>query len=442
MATINITPIPYNGGTIDLTSRRDLTAVHLGAGKIVVLYGQSNPNMIFAHVVNTAGLNSASPTSANGPQFAFVSTASVGSRVRAWRMSPTRLMVLMGTDLRVLELDGSDNITMRAAAAVNFHSVSNLWSPLVGSSNDATYDASGGGTITAIAVSTEAVLFGRRPASGGSFTFNRVVFDPVADTLTISASLMTGFELPTGQNGGSRLRMADVPGSTNKMVYATASYANTTAANRGTYSPRTGYVYLVNDQGMYTRNYNITGKMSGNNNTTDAAGSRQIHFIMPRSESELVGFHDGRSLTFHRGSTPIAVPTSSNISTNRSGEWATGSVTFASTGADSMVTNAIMMDDNHFLITMTAPIPNTESGGAIKSANGTAMVQYFRVGKIIDSNFIMSNDANYTDNELGEPLNIDQDPLLWKIDNTTYAYLTKADATSNNMQIVVRSIYG
>ena len=443
MASTTITPIPYGSGTIDLAQQKDITTVFMGNNKFVNFYAQSNPNIVYAHVVNVSGLNGGTASATNGPQFAFPSPA---ARVRAWRMSDTRLMVLLGNDLRVLEIDGQDNIAMRSASLINYCTVP-LWRGANGAASTSytseilTDIHQGAGLVVHRNTDTSMFVvmkanatpyssFNSSVSSSGLFV---VTFDPVADTLTsvkTNSLSETGFPQPQYGNSSSQgygivghahVRFADIPNSENKLIYMIGANSGNATITRIARSP---YLYWA---GVVTPTGQITLlPTTGIPTTSYTADTPHITAVMPLGDNKYLGFTDARSFLYHNGT-----------------QWSSSRTIFASSGAEAFVTGAYAIDDTYFAITFAEAPVNTATGSFRDTLNLLAANQYIRIVRYVDQNFAEVSPATetYTNFSMGVPLNI-EGKFMEKIGPNTLAYYTKSSATATDARINIRSIFG
>lgn len=443
MPTTTVTPIPVNSGTLTLKNRSDMTYVHMGAGKFLMFYSQRNPNLVYAYVVNVTGLNTASPASTNGPQFAFPSS---NGNVRAWKMAANRVLVLLGNDLRVIDIDGSDNLTLRAANLPNAYTANYLWKNTSGVENADTNDR--GNTIAASALSDNVMMVFKRGTSftsqnseyNGYYPF-RIVFDPVADTLT-STQINTG-NILIGAVGSSisysRMSIKDLPGSTDKVVTITSTQDDSTSMRNGR-TPRIQDVLVVNSAFSYVRCLNPnSGSMTYNGPFTQN-NQYAIHFVLPINSSNYLGFIDGCSTLRHTGSTPFT-PKSSYTTTDYSGSWGNYNK-YSSSGEFTMVNDAILIDQYHALVLMSAPTAPTLANGVKTAKEAPGGSNFLRVIRLVDPNFtdVSSQTKVYNSIDLGVALNPDQPNMLHKVDENCFVFLSKKDTTEGNMQVVIKAI--
>lgn len=440
MPTTTITPIPYNGGTITLKNRADMTYVHMGAGKFVMLYSQRAPALTYAYVVNITGLNTATPAAANGPQFAFPNT---NGQVRAWKMAENRILVLLGNDLRVLELDGSDNITMRAAALTGYYSAAYLWLNSSGVNNGEINDL--GNMIHAHQLRDNEMQVFRRGnmatnqmAGATNWFVTKVVFNPTADTLTSSASITT-MTPPSGQNGYTRLQVKDIPNSTDKIVSVVGA-DNNASYSRMTSTPRIQDAWVVNDGGLIVRalDYRTAGLIYSGAITNGTAYA--AHFILPMTATNYLGFVDGASFIRNVNSTPVAPRTNVAVS-DLKGEW-TNYNKFLTNGENTMVNDAIVIDSSHVMMAISAPVDPSAAGSSKLAREATSKTNYLRIIKFVESNFVdvSPQTKTYTSVELGVALCPDQQNWFHKVDTNCYVFLSKSDTTEGNMQVTIKAI--
>lgn len=447
MPTTTITPIPVNSGTLTLKNRSDMTYVHMGAGKFLMFYSQRNPNLVYAYVVNVTGLNTASPVSTNGPQFAFPSS---NGNVRAWKMAANRVLVLLGNDLRVIDIDGSDNLTLRAANLPNAYNVNYLWKNSGGVDNSDTNDM--GSMITATSLSDNVMMVFKR---GTAFTTQantntsyycfKITFDPVADTLTSVSQTSGNIHGAVSSSGHSRIIVKDIPNTTEKMITTPGSEGNS-SETRNSNTVRLKDVRVMNADGLYTimlhPDNNGTMYYSAGMTQVSSAGTKySVHFVLPINRTTYIGFHDGCSFLTHTGSTPFASAKASVSPSDGTGSWNNYNK-FSSSGEYTMVNDAILIDQYHALVLLTAPIVPTLGGGAKTAKEASGSSNFLRVVRFVDPNFtdVSSQTKVYNSIDLGVALSPDQPNMLHKVDENCFVFLSKKDTTEGNMQVVIKAI--
>lgn len=436
MPTLTINPIPYNGGTIDLRSGRDHTIVHMGGGKFVMFYGQSNPSMIFAHTVNLTDAKSASPKTTFGPQIAFTSG---GSRVRAWKLATNRILALFGNDLRVIDIDGDDGLTLRNAQLVNFH-VSALWNGVAGDelANDYT-----GNSISASMSVENTVIFARRQASTSTnFFTGRIVYDPVADSLT--STIVDALDLYSSSKSHV-LRVDNIPNTNGKIIYALTG-PGPSNAQRATYTQRCETPIQTNELGNIVRAYGTTNSNQSYGYSMND-GMYPLQFVLARANGdELIGFQNARTAQFHTGS-PLRSPTHwSGIRYQANGQWSTNRIIVSGASSDDnyFICGGTMIDENHAAIVSTG---QTLLPSALNSArevyNSPTRAQKLRIIKIFNRQYGEASDQTKVIETipLGIPLNPDMGAMLYKIEEGVFAYISKADSTAGSMQLSIKTIY-
>lgn len=445
MPTTTVTPIPVNSGTLTLKSRSDMTYVHMGAGKFVMLYSQRNPNLVYAYVVNVTGLNTASPVTTNGPQFAFSSS---NGNVRAWKMAANRILVLLGNDLRVIDIDGSDNLTLRAANLPNAYNVNYLWKNSLNLENTDSNDM--GSMITATSLSDNVMMVFKRgnwQTQGINTPYYccfKITFNPATDTLT-SVDQTSGNIYNTVSNsaGYAKLIVKDIPNSTEKMITVSGCEGNT-SESRNSNTLRLKDVRVMNSDGLYTNSLNPdSGIMFYGAGMTQVASSGvryAVHFVLPINRTNYIGFYDGCSFLTHTGSAPFT-PKQSVGTGDATGSWSRYNK-FISSGENSVVNDAILIDEYHALVLMTAPINIATGGGAKLVRESAGNSNFLRVIRFVDPNFtdVSSQTRVYNSIDLGVALNPDQPNMLHKVEDNCFVFLSKKDTTEGNMQVVIKAI--
>lgn len=440
MSTTQITQIPYGGGTLNLAQQKEVTTVYMGNNKFVNLYAQSNPNIVYAHVVTVSGLSGGTASSTTGPQFAFAASA---GRVRAWKVAANRLFVLMGNDLRVLETDASDNIVMKNAVLTNYVGVP-LWRGANGSNTASTEmlaDAHQGAGFTGHRAADNAMYFVMKIDTTNYMTFGNstsnsglsfVAYDPQTDAFTSSERIVafTGTNYPMGTftaangvDGMAHVRFADIPNSPNKLMYMVGAASSTINTTRtGANTPRLFWANVLSPSGSVLKHISMTG----NPTTNYSSETPYITAILPLGDDKFVGFTDSKSFLYHDGN-----------------QWLSNRVIFATSGTEAVVTGAYTIDGTYCAITFSAPVDGAVSGSARASKNAIAQNQYLRIVRIVDGSFAEVSPAteNYANFSLGVPLNIEGN-FIEKIGPNTLAYYTKANGTVTDPRINIRSIFG
>lgn len=415
MSTTPIPSIPYNGGTINIVGGENIFSVALSPTKIVNFYGQKNPNIIYATVVTVDGLEGGSVTSTNGPQYAFGSS---DDRVRAWRMSDTRLFVMFGRDLRVMEIGADDEITLKNAILPNF-GPTYLWGNMLPNNTLVAESADGmsmGTYIQAKRFSDTKALFVTRNASQ---TDARVVtYDAAQDALSASSTRNIYSSGWSGSHSEANLslQIADIPGSSNKLVYITragdSGYRPTTARNAADVG--LDYAAIINDSNSIVR---TLGGIPRSSTYNDA--NPNIQRLIPLSETKFIGICDaGRAKIYS--------------------ETGFGNVvTFATDGRLSLISDAVMLDDTYFMIAATADVPVTEHGG-----NATMRENFLRIVRYVDDTFMEVTPFTATLNySLGKPLTPDGN-VLTKIGPFTVFTNQKTNSVATDASVTIKSIYG
>lgn len=425
MSVTNINTIPYNGGTIALHGV-DITSVALSATKFVHFYAQATPNLIYAHVVNTTGLEGGTASSTNGPQFAFGASS---TRIRAWKIAEGRLMVLIGSEMRVMEIAGDDTITMKAAklTATDLGVQPQQWENSTGSSAFATDVLAGmsvGTYFKAISVVDNqliAVVRSQRIMTIAQiFAIN---YNASTDVLTKA----NGASITIDNNGYKTpsfdFLFAKIPSSSNVVVYTVGTpNANFNYAYTNGVKPILQQAAIFNPTaGNFVRTFSVTG---GENVTA----------IIATSETQLIGFVDGAAFKVHSGSTAA---TSSSLNAGGTGSWGSA-VTFSTTGTNRVCTHAEMLNDSYILTTISDEVAPTVNGYSVRLGK-----QYMRIVRFVDTTFaeVIEANQNIAQSELGTPLNCDM-PMVEKVGQYTFVFKSKANATVTDTKINLRSIFG
>lgn len=430
MSSTAINTIPYNGGTISIMGA-DICSVSISATKTVVFYAQSNPNVIYAHVVNVTGLEGGTPTAVNGPQFAFGSTA---ARVRAYRMTATRLFVLMGSELRVIDIDANDNLILRNATNDVLNSTG-LWVGAGTTSNVITFETPAnmnqGTTFAAIRLTDDKILISARSAASYTHQFSVLTYDATLDTFTrvSNTAAMSSADNESFSDTYCEMRLAAIPGSANILAYMVTrrGYINSQLA-RSTSTQHVELASVIDTNGRFVRNFNLPSV------SAYVQADPPVTALVPVSESVLLGVRDGKSLRVHTGSTAVS-PTNTNVS--KSGSFGTP-VTFASNGEDAIVTHAEMINGDYFIMSMTPALAPTATGLNIGFESQTV-----RIVRYVDATFseVVESSQDISANSLGVPLNPDG-PKFQRVGEYTFFFPTKTSTQITDTRVSLRSIFG
>lgn len=433
MAITTITAIPHNGGTLNL-ARKDLCSVTLSATKTVNFYAQSNPNLVYAHVVVTAGLNgSVAATSTNGPQFAF---GAGGARVRALKLTESRMLVLLGNDLVVMEVASDNTITQKAGVLAGFNGAGALWqsSPTLTEQSDSFLL---GSLISGTRLTDNTAVYFNRSSNYYSLpTMKVVTYNPTTEALTVTntSPLVNNSHWNDTQafNGGHfDFRFSDIPNSTNKLFYIVASN-NNTANLRSQQTPYVMSAFVMNQNAQFIRTLSSGGTQNASNYT---ASTQPFHAIVALSDSVFLALQDGKSMRVMTNN--VAYAPTTNPPAGATGTFSS-SLPFATSGAQSMVSDVVALNDSYFMLAMTDPVATSYPD----AANMKLKQQYLRVVRYVDQNFaeVVSSTENYTANPLGILLNFDGNYGFEKIDATTYVFKSKLNGTATDARINIRSI--
>ena len=426
MSVTTINTIPYNGGTIALHGS-DITSVALTNTKFVQFYAQNNPAIVYAHVVNTTGLEGGTATSTNGPQFAFGAAI---ARIRAWKIASNRLVVLIGNDLRVLEIAADDTIAMKAAklTAADLGSLqSMLTENMIDSSNavaDAADGMNAGSYFKAFSANDNQLVIAMRSLRYGGATIQTITYNPSTDVFTKSSAVNADFTYNNNFNPSYDLIFAKIPSSTNILVYTVGTIAQNAY----------GYVKGVKPLLQQAAVYNPTSATFIR--LFNVANGRDVTGIAALSDTQLIGFVDGSSYRIHTGSTAV------NVTTSTSTGGGTGSfgnaVTFSSTGGNRVCTHAEMISDSYILTTISEPVTTAVNGYSTRAGK-----QYLRIIRYVDSSFmeVIQSNQDIALSELGVPLNMEM-PMVEKVGQYTFVFKSKANSTITDTKINLRSIFG
>lgn len=445
MSVTNIPSIPYNGGTINLRAK-ELTSVALSPTKFVNFYLQTNPNLLFAHVVNVTGLEGGEATSVNGPQFAFGAPA---TNVRAWAVSNTHILALIGNTLRVFEIDENDEITMTSAKLSIGWGV--FWGHSVKTSPYSTtyidtYDDPANmnrGQLLVGYVHKGSLFLALRELNT---TRDRSYWHIVKINYDSSTNTLTSRATVTNIEGGgyyykdpiasyytfSDIRFKSIPGSDNFLV---------TIVNNGeqadyTRQQNSPYLYaakVINNDGYIIRDLNVASNRGAQSwNGTDVP---PVMDMVAMSDNMFIGLIDGGRMRVHAGSTQHA-PSSSQGSVT--GSFSGTAFPFAQTARGSLITHAEAINGSYFLMVLTAPVAKES-----QTTNMRMMDQYYRIVRFVDADFseIIESSIVLEDNFLGKAVNFDQQ-LLQRLGEYTFLFKSKASASETDPRITLRTIFG
>ncbi len=437
MSTTVINTIPYNGGALKIANK-EIHSVAISATKMVKLYVQENPNLVYAHVVNVTGLEGGTPTFTNGPQAAFGAN---GVRVRAWKATDTRLFVMMGTEMRVLNIASDDSITITNARLTVLSANQGLWADIV-SGNTFAYERptlmSQGVMFAAHNVANNTLIMASRSTPHtNSFEVSTLFYNEQTDTFTTLGSFTTpSLGNATYSDPWMEPHFVSIPNSHNTLFYVTGIEAYVTASfarENGQVSVRQGAV--LDNQGRVVRHLN----MASNTPTFLANNDAQppISAMCALDETTFIGICDGRSLRVHSGST-TQTP-SYSMSTNSASGTFGSTVIFSGNGQLAMPTHAQALNSSYFIVTMTGPI----------AANSNTQLHlkmqpvYARIIRYVDPSFseVVPASVKIEDNLLGVPLCPDGAPLE-RVGEYTLLFKSKTNASLTDTAINIRSIFG
>lgn len=452
MAVTTLTPIPYNGGSLNIT-KRDICAVHLDTNRFVTFYAQGNPHIVYGCVMTVDGLKGGVPSVTQGPQFAFSAT---DFRVRAWRFAPGRLLVLLGNTMRVIDIDEQNNMALKNAALNNILlSQYGLWrcntssTDLTLSSDLAATDIVSGPYLNVhVSQDNVALILGRYHSSSGAKILasnqaynaggvHRINYNEETDTLTMTGMSWvydTTMENLVGTSTALRdthydVKFVAIPNSPNILAYVVAAASGSTSlrGSNTAAAPKVVGGTILTPNGEAVRRIYMTGAPTANYGST---GLPPVMALVPVSEQLILGICDAKTLVTWTPTSPTA------------GTWSANRVTFALDGAECVPTFAEMIDDTYFIIAYTDPMPGNTATQA-EAKNAKAVDHYVRICRYVSPTFVETSPGTATYNAipLGKSLNFDL-PVLSRMDDKTYVHFSKTDVSGTNTQVTIRSIYG
>lgn len=173
MPTLTFSPSILEGGTLNLLNS-DSHICALSDTRFFMLFSQRTPNYTFAVVSDVSNIRSSSPTITNTKQTLL--EPAILQRCRTWKLSNSRVLALMGNNLRVLEVDSAGNTTFKNAQIASFHTYT-LW----GTQAHATLGT--GENLYGVHIKENTVWFIQRISTTSAIYFFKVVYNPSTDTL-------------------------------------------------------------------------------------------------------------------------------------------------------------------------------------------------------------------------------------------------------------------
>lgn len=411
MSDITLSPLPYNGGNLQ-PGFLQTSFCYLGNGKYLHVFGQINPNYIFAFVSNQSNVTSGTfATSLGAPARAILANTAAPSSItsiRVFKLTSTSAAVMINGTLSVLTVDGTDNVTLKTATATPI-SLGNI-APSVqpGGNNFAAYGSAYSnapiGSTWQIFYARDNVLYMMDRSATGALTanFKKIVYNPTADTLTVTTIATYTSTGNSSSQSFTRAYLQDIPGSSTKLLSLRAYLTSSgTVASAGLPSSVIVYAALIDSSDVVTP---LAGTLAS------------VVALAPLSTTNILGFANGRQYFTWNGS-----------------GWNSSAATFGANTPISII-QAEALDANYFVL-----FSMTVSGGTeMNSANSGVAV---RIGRFVDSTFGQTSTATTANG--GVPtgaitgyLNYDQQ-FIFRDSSSTFLIQAK----TGTVQPVIRTIY-
>lgn len=224
MADITLSPLPLNGGTLNMTTVNS-HMVHLGSGRFLALFSQATPNYFMCATFQLSTFTG--PATLTTVKQRIVST-DAPTKVRLWRLNNSTALALVGNDLRVYKVSANGDITQSTVLA-NFHT-SNVF-------GSGAYSSIGIGTqLYGQNIKDNTIWFIQRATTTSSLVLSRIDYNTSTEALThttmqtlVVGSTATHMWMPHIQK---------IPGTTNYLVYCVGgntTYATSTIPRFDTY---------------------------------------------------------------------------------------------------------------------------------------------------------------------------------------------------------------
>lgn len=373
MTDVVLSPIPYYGGTLQMGYHLSHYA-DMGNGKLLNVVVQTNPAYLFAYVTNVTNLKTGTLSSANGPMRALLSPSAGGARedvttVRVYKINATTALLKYGFSTsgtgsisyhRVITILPNDDVTLSTITYMGGPIQASTQSVFKNSDYEYGQNFSTVGAVGSyqnIWNVGDNILFAATKVAGQQFILQRVVYDPVAKT-------MTATQVFTQTNANlyyCRFQLQDIPNSTKKLFYVhgssgSQSYQAATIVYAAIIEPSTGVV-------------SVAGFVP--------AGFQSTTAMCALSETLVLGF---ATTTRYFSMSPASATTWGTV---------TPSTVFTQNGGAYHVAHAEALDTNYFAIFSHA------LGGNI-----TTDSLYLRIGRYVDKDFgQVSSASNVTATE-------------------------------------------
>lgn len=366
MADIEISPLPYNGGSL-VTTQAGAHVCFLSENLYVTVFAQTNPTLSFLGLYSISNEPTGDPVVTLLKQRAFAQT--VVTRARLWKLTDKRFMLYQGTDLSVYEITADNDIVKVEGSLTNLHNTYIYGTEANNVHGLGTY-------LHGKTISDNSVLFIQRASTAATpIVMFRVVYDPETKTLTKTANDTLLASATATHYWKSYI--VEIPNSTKFLVYlhggATTIAASTVTAMR-----------LVDGDGTVT--------------VLPSTAPSTVRLLVPLSESKILGFVTTRAYREYDGST-----------------WGAYDTTFAAaTVSGTNMFAALAMDDTYFLLA-------SSTSGIETAANAFSV----RIGRSLAVGFGQASLGTNASNGLAVTASfpyIDQCPI-YNIRKNTYAVM-------------------
>lgn len=376
MADITLSPIPYNGGTLSMANHISHIC-RLTDTKFFAIFKQTTPNYTFGSVINVDNLKAAVPVATVAKQRVLGTTSL--TRMRAWKLSASRVLVLQGADLTVYDIDGSDDMIKKNATIATFHSTF-LWG------YETAAQTGTGEYLHGQYISDNVVWFVQRTSTTSAITLLKVVYNPVGDTLT-----QTTIQILAASTTATHLWKYHIQKFADSNNYLVWAFGGNTAWNTSTITA----AYIVTPAGAVS--------------STVSSIPTTVKCLIPLRATRIIGIVQPNLWRYWDGAS-----------------WTASDASFASSGTLTTVVCGVPIDENYFMLCTSSAV---EIGGGTYS---------YRVARVIDSMLGQSSPATATSNGLSYATSnvyFDQD-MLEKVDADTFIVLGRASPTAFRIRVL------
>lgn len=414
MADINLTPIPYNNGALQVGLHQTHYCM-MSQTQILNVVAQTNPNYVYAWVTNITNLASGTFSSSIPKMRAVLhatSTPAAPSSIaglRVFRLTADSALLVVNGTACVLKIDGTGDIALMKATAT----VSTYQSPYNSATNSYAYPSSSteaavGSYWQVFPVRDNVVYVADRMNNNYlSLTLRKLTYDPIADTLTF-ATIANGFynsgTINTGPYSYSRHYLVGIPGTTKNLFYSkiNPAGANNSANANGAYVCYAAILDATNDA-----------------QTALDLPAQFIQSMVALTPTTILGFTSNKAYL-----------------TRTNGTWNTTPAVFCPNGGTGAVWHAEALDANYFAL-WTASF---SAGSDITSQSqqfGLAM----RIGRFVDAGFGQTS----TNTSTGEGLGVSVPSPLFDQQSiarvSSELFLTFGRVQGTNTTPVIRTMY-